>query len=83
MEDQHSFVEYGKGTTESSIWRFFLTEKNGQYAKCIKCKKVLKTKGGCTNALHTHAHSIHGINTLKRHAPAVELNSIGVFAWTW
>lgn len=58
---------------------FFLKEKNGGYAKCNIFNKIFKTGGGSTSALHTHAKTIHLLNTLKRASASVvsETSAIG------
>lgn len=38
----------------------------------------MKAKGGSTSALHSHMHLIHGVNTLKRHAPVVDISQVEI-----
>lgn len=45
--------------TQSSIWEHFLRADNGQSVECKHCKKILKTPGGATGALHTHMRAKH------------------------
>lgn len=60
------FVKHPKIEDTSSIWHLFLKEKNGGYAKCIKCNEILKTGGGSTSALLTLGKTIHQYSTSKR-----------------
>lgn len=53
-------------TKVTPVWTHFSKEKNGNSAKCNLCKKVLKSVGGSTGALHNHLKLIHNINLMKR-----------------
>ncbi|CAG4939208.1 unnamed protein product [Parnassius apollo] len=53
------FKEFLNKRTTSSIWEHFLRADNGQNVECKHKKKVLKTPGGATRALHTHLRAKH------------------------
>lgn len=61
-----SFVDHPKSQDKDSVWRFFLTNKERNKAKCSKCMRIIKTEGSSTSAMHSHMMSQHKINTLKR-----------------
>lgn len=45
--------------TQTHIWKHFLRAEDGQSVECKYCKKILKTPGGATGALHTHLRAKH------------------------
>lgn len=48
------YVNYlKKGDDESSVWYYFLREKDGQSGKCKNgdCQQIIKTSGGTTSSL--------------------------------
>lgn len=53
------YKEFFNKRTTSLIWEHFLRADNGQSVECKHCKKVLKTPGGATGALHTHLRAKH------------------------
>ena len=44
-------------TEKTPIWKYFLREISGEFAKCKNCKKVLKTSGKSTSGLHKQRKS--------------------------
>ena len=55
---------------QTNIWSYYIRHGTGKdSAECIKCKKVLQTKGGSTSKFHSHFKTQHNINLLKREVP--------------
>lgn len=61
------FVEHPKSKDDSSVWRYFLTNKDRNKGKCLQCFRIIRADGSSTSALHSHMKNIHKVNTLKRH----------------
>lgn len=59
-------MDHPKSQDENSVWRFFLTNKERNKAKCLKCMRIIKTEGSSTSSMHSHMKNKHKINTLKR-----------------
>jgi hypothetical protein len=57
--------EFGVFKNEG-IWRYYLRETNGQFAKCKLCDSILKVTGGSTKGLHVHMKTKHDVNVSKR-----------------
>lgn len=64
--DAEVFDKHPKSEDESSVWRYFLTNKDQNKGKCQKCSRIIKANGKSTSALHNHMKNIHNVNTLKR-----------------
>lgn len=43
----------------SEVWKHFERIRNSDEAKCLLCKKVLKSKGGSTSSLLNHLRNKH------------------------
>ena len=43
----------------SGVWAHFTSSPKGTTAKCLKCGKSIKTKGGTTTGMIQHLHGIH------------------------
>lgn len=60
----------GQETTENkslaNVWKHFEKGAEKGTAVCKICKVTLKSDGGSTSGLITHAKTKHGINVLKR-----------------
>ena len=54
-----SFKEENK---DSPVWKHFLHCKELELAKCKKCDKEMKCKGGSTSAMRAHLKAKHGID---------------------
>jgi ABC-type Fe3+/spermidine/putrescine transport system ATPase subunit len=68
--DEVAVSDGGQIVQLSNIWDIYEKCKNdsGEYieqAKCIKCKKILRTTGGNTSTLHSHARR-HKFSANKR-----------------
>lgn len=59
---QLSFIDVNY---HSSVWKDFLREKNGHYAKCKYCNKILKIVQGSTSVLHHHS-KLHMNNQVNK-----------------
>lgn len=50
--DSDSFAEHPKSQDQNSIWRSFLTNKDRNRGKCVKCKRVIKAEGKSNSNLN-------------------------------
>ena len=48
-------------TNASTVWNYFVKNKEKQSASCIICNRVTPRKDGCTTALWSHLKSQHKI----------------------
>lgn len=60
--ESNIFQEHKKGSDVNSVWHYYLVDNQGQVAKCKKCTKEIKCRGGSTSGLHTHLKTQHNIN---------------------
>ena len=63
MSTNIKFEECSKRLIEKTpVWEYFLRDNvSGEFAKCKRCEKILKTSGGSTSSLHKHIIFIHKI----------------------
>lgn len=59
MPKKTIYKEFLNSRTQTSVWKHFLRAEDGQSVECKHCKKILKTPGGATGALHTHIRAKH------------------------
>ncbi|CAH0731393.1 unnamed protein product, partial [Brenthis ino] len=70
-------VVTSKEGDNTSVWHYFLRNKNKNEAKCKTCQKVLKSAGGSTSSLLRHLKNIHTVNIEAARHSTIEITAQG------